>query len=688
MNQFENSYFIFRHIVCSILALLFLEPKAQACEGSAYRVGFGKSQMRGPVLPIGMMGYADISQKVEGIHMPQMSRAMVVEDGCEKSSVGLVIVEIGMVFYHLKHLVLKELSIKAPGVFNESNLMVSATHTHSGIGGYADRLLYNITVGGYYAAVQEAIVEGIVESLIKALESRVPGSLEITSLQSVEPIQFNRSLTAYEKNPEWEKAMYENSIDPEMVMLTAKDLTGRKIGSFNWFGVHPVSLSMENKLISGDNKGLAAYLLEQHMKELEENSVTESKGPSFVAGFVQSKAGDVSPYPVDWGPLPSDRGWSRNQDHGRAQFDLARKALERDGEKIHGPVMGETQFVVLSKNTFKNLNLEGEGTFTLCGGVLGVSFAAGTENGKPVPLFKEGTIYGFNWPRLTLMPQEQECQGAKVMLLPTGFLGNKSLTANEAPFQLVRIGQLLIAGVPFEITTMAGRRLERRLQNDLEQFGVKKVVITSLANEYLHYVTTKEEYESQQYEGGSNLFGGRSLEAYENIYHGLAQRIAFHEQKEILSETSSGTEFGGNSLTKSLIPQGLWGWDKPDRPLDGHDFGDLIRAPKNPIKTGEWQIAEWVGARWENQDPKVINEVGAVERFDGKEWTSYLGVESPDTTVSIQTQGRQSSLMKMSWYPRKPGEYRMCYQGRALLAKSRYQQFRSCSLGFKVINDI
>jgi neutral ceramidase len=688
MNKLKRILESIRYFITGFIVLFPAELKAQECDRVEYQVGLSKSQITGPVLPIGMMGYADISQKVVGIHMPQMSRAMVIEDGCQKNLVGLVVAEIGMVFHHLKYLALKRLSDKAPGVFNESNLMVSATHTHAGIGGYAERLMYNITVGGYYASVEDSIVDGIVESLLKAYENRVPGSLEISSIKSTQPIQFNRSLDAYEKNPEWEKAMYGNSVDPEMVVLSAKDQNGKRIGNFNWFGVHPVSLSMENKLISGDNKGLAAYLLEQHMSNLENDSQSGIKDHSYVSGFVQSKAGDVSPYPVDWGPLPSDHGWSRNQDHGRLQFELARQAIEKDGEKVRGPVVGETQFVVLSKNTFKKPDSEVGETFGLCGGVLGVAFAAGTENGKPVPIFKEGTIYGINWPMLTLMPKEQECQGAKVMLLPTGFLGSQSWTANEAPFQLIRIGQFLIAGLPFEITTMAGRRLERRLQGDLEKFGVKKVVLTSLANEYLHYVTTKEEYESQQYEGGSNLFGARSLEAYESIYHDLAHKVALNE-KSILSPKGL---FEGilpqASRIPLLTPQNFWESDKPDKPLKGYQFGDLMKAPQNPINSGEWQVVEWVGARWEHQDFKRINEVGAVEHFDGKEWVPYLGIESPDTTVAIETRGSRGSLVRMSWYPRKSGEYRMCYQGRAMLGKNRYHQFRSCSLGFKVVNDI
>lgn len=49
------------------------------------------------------------------------------------------------------------------------------------------------------------------------------------------------------------------------------------------------------------------------------------------------------------------------------------------------------------------------------------------------------------------------------------------------------------------------------------------MVTSALANEYLHYVTTREEYSTQNFEGGSTLFGPWTLAAYTQIYSELGE---------------------------------------------------------------------------------------------------------------------------------------------------------------------
>ncbi len=499
---------------------------AKPCASTTFMIGAAKAEITGPLDPVGMMGYGEFSQKVAGIHMPLMSRALFVQDQCGGLPVVIVINDMGMIFGSIREQIIKSINKLLPGVFTESRVLLSATHTHAGVGGFADRLLYNITTGGRHQATMDAIVRGTVEAIVQAYQSQEPGTLQLSQGDSPDNLQFNRSLEAYEKNPPWEKSMYQNPFDPNMVMLVAKDLNNEEIAGFNWFGVHPVSLSIENNLVSGDNKGVAAFLLEEHL-----NKKPRQRQAPFIGGFVQSKAGDISPYPVGdffWNPHPDDRGWTRNIDHGRSQFKLAATLIDQTGTPLSGPVQN---FEATHSLAHEIYSLDGH-IFKTCGGVLGVSFAAGTENARPFPIFKEGTIFGVNWPKWTLMPTEQTCHQQKVLLLPTGFLKPKSWTANRAPFQLVRLGNLLIAGLPFEVTTMAGRRIERMLMQTTSPFGIKQVVLTSLANEYLHYVTTREEYESQQYEGGSTLFGPHSLEAYQAILKSLAEQMVFESQQE------------------------------------------------------------------------------------------------------------------------------------------------------------
>lgn len=60
--------------------------------------------------------------------------------------------------------------------------------------------------------------------------------------------------------------------------------------------------------------------------------------------------------------------------------------------------------------------------------------------------------------------------------------------------QLTRIGNIVIAGVPGEFTTMSGRRLRSALRQTLNLKQDNDVIIAGLSNTYADYVTTPEEY--------------------------------------------------------------------------------------------------------------------------------------------------------------------------------------------------
>ncbi|MCO5567925.1 hypothetical protein L7F22_021621 [Adiantum nelumboides] len=73
---------------------------------------------------------------------------------------------------------------------------------------------------------------------------------------------INRSPSAYLNNPLEERAQYQYNVDKEMTLLKFVDSEWGPVGAFNWFAVHGTSMSRDNKLISGDNKGVAARLME------------------------------------------------------------------------------------------------------------------------------------------------------------------------------------------------------------------------------------------------------------------------------------------------------------------------------------------------------------------------------------------------------------------------------------------
>lgn len=55
---------------------------------------------------------------------------------------------------------------------------------------------------------------------------------------------------------------YLYDVDKNMVQVQFRSLDGKLRGLINWFAVHPTSMNNTNKLISSDNVGYAAVLLE------------------------------------------------------------------------------------------------------------------------------------------------------------------------------------------------------------------------------------------------------------------------------------------------------------------------------------------------------------------------------------------------------------------------------------------
>ena len=60
--------------------------------------------------------------------------------------------------------------------------------------------------------------------------------------------------------------------------------------------------------------------------------------------------------------------------------------------------------------------------------------------------------------------------------------------------QIARIGNIVIACVPGEFTTMSGRRLRAALRDALNLEEDSDVIIAGLCNTYSDYITTPEEY--------------------------------------------------------------------------------------------------------------------------------------------------------------------------------------------------
>ena len=94
-----------------------------------------------------------------------------------------------------------------PGLYTNTNIALSSTHQHSGVGGYLENLLPQITALGYVKETADAIVQGTVRAVVQAHNSLAEGKLSLGNTSVVDG-NINRSPVAYLANPADERAEY------------------------------------------------------------------------------------------------------------------------------------------------------------------------------------------------------------------------------------------------------------------------------------------------------------------------------------------------------------------------------------------------------------------------------------------------------------------------------------------------
>ncbi len=89
----------------------------------------------------------------------------------------------------------------------------------------------------------------------------------------------------------------------------------------------------------------------------------------------------------------------------------------------------------------------------------------------------------------------------------------------------VRVGTTLLGVVQWEITTEAGARIKQHM-SERAPTGIERTAIIGLANGYMQYLTTPEEYQQQTYEGGSTLYGPNTMNFVRHRLGSLSASLA------------------------------------------------------------------------------------------------------------------------------------------------------------------
>ncbi|KAL7623152.1 hypothetical protein AAE478_006833 [Parahypoxylon ruwenzoriense] len=652
--------------------------RAPSRQEDEYLIGVGKADITGPCVEINLMGYADPNQIGTGLRQRLYSRAFIVANPVNPmdrfvylvldTQSGDTAVRYGILSG------LQELGAEYID-YGHHNLAVTGTHSHSGPGAWLNYLLPQITSKGFDKQSYRAIVDGALLSIRRAHESLALGRLSIGSTK-VFGANINRSLFAYLANPEDERARYnissedDGSVEKDLTLLKfQRSSDGKNIGVLTWFPTHGTSVLGNNTLISGDNKGVAAYLFEKSVIG------DESAAEGFVAGFSQADVGDTSPNVLGaWcedgsgercsfenstcsdgrsqkchgrGPrfMEDDQGTSSCFEIGKRQFEPARELYDHLNQ-VPNPVRGGW---VKSFHTFHNMSnhqfrLSNGTEVRTCPAALGYSFAAGTSDG---PGAFEFTQHGSNssntspiWRVVGGMlkePTEEQiaCHAPKPILLDVGEVFRPyPWTPNVVDVQVFRVGQLVIIVSPGEASTMAGRRWKNAVSDEITaRFAGEAqpvdpiVVLGGPANSYTHYITTEEEYGIQRYEGASTLYGPHTLAAYINVTLSWIPYLSSSASRR----PPKGPEPPNNSnRSLSFIPSVIL-----DSPPFFKKFGGVKQDVEDKYQTGARVTATFVGANPRN-NLRLERSYAAVEKL-----VTTSGSESPTGELHKERAQRQ-----------------------------------------------
>lgn len=611
-----------------------------------FNVGAGIYDITGPVAEIRMLGYASITQIAAGMYTRLYARAFVIESPCNGKRVAIVIADLGQLFQGVKQEVVKALNKRYGNLFSDENVMIAATHQHSGPGGLSTYVLYNLSTLGFNRSNFNAVVNGIVMAIVRANAELRPATIKVATGQVI-GTGTNRSKSAYQNNPAAERAAYSEDVNHTMQLLRFDGVDGRPIGMINWFALHGVSMNNRNSYVNSDNKGYAAYLFEKDFH-------SDYGDHTFVAAFAQADSGDVT---ANDGIHPGGVGLDGLADVKRAalpQYLTAKTLYNTATQKITGSIDYRHTFLEMDKIAITP-EFSGGIAASTCPPALGVSMLAGTADGEG--LGRQGvSCDNVNniFPGIMCKLFTTPCQGVKPIFLNLDF-HPVSWVPKILPMQMMTIGDFAVAAMPFELTTMSGRRLRTTIAQELPNIQQQHIALSPLANAYAQYITTPEEYKVQRYEGASTLFGPWSLAALQQEFSRLARALRDH------SSVPAGITPANLSGSQIEMQTGVIFDDVPW----GVQFGTVVQNVRAAYRPGDAvQVIFWGGHPKNNFHTQ--HTFLEVQKLEGGHWQVVRRDRDWDTEYAWQRKGIANSWITITW--RIPqdvalGTYRIVHYG-------------------------
>jgi neutral ceramidase len=294
---------------------------------------------------------------------------------------------------------------------------------------------------------------------------------------------------------------YADTIDPAVNVLRVDQQRGRRdvpVGMFSTFANHGTVVKEPFPYYSADHQGEAERIVETAIRRAGHVPAAQD----VVNAFANSDAGDMTSGIQFSGPTGAEEVGIRE-----AQAMLS--AWRQAGRHMTGdPILGARVRYLWTRTCWCGQ----DGTSTAA--EIGKAAGAGSEEGRTI-FYYEGLAHEGD--RLPVMVGPQ---GDKIPVL-----NETTSTPQAIPFDVVQIGDHLLATVAGEPTVGVGKMLRRTIYAAVAGHGIHRIVIVGYANGYDDYFTTPAEYGVQAYEGGFTMHGTNSAFVLRDALVDLARRV-------------------------------------------------------------------------------------------------------------------------------------------------------------------
>ena len=645
-------------LTVAVIALLAPAPQ----DARALEAGAGRSDITPPTGYF-LMGWVRSDAKAQGQFTRLFGRAIVLEQGGRK--VALVAADLGFVPAGLVADVAERLTRRG---FDEGNVVISASHTHSAPAGYANYPAFNTVAPTSTTPTEfevgtpadEQLYTFLVQRLTKAIaradrdRERAVVGWGRTQLFGVTE---NRSIEAHLAEHEVFREAGDGSfaldplgerhtIDPEVSVLRVDKLTdGRRqpIGIWSTFANHGTVVKPTFPFYNADHHAAAARIAEAKIRRRGK----VPRDQTVVNAYGNADEGDMTAGLRFSGPAGAT-------EVGRREAKAFLRAWRKAGRRMSARIHLRTRWTV---SCFC-------GRDTAIGpvderAVVGLPFLTGSEENRG-PLYDQ-TGVPFEGYR---NPAGGGPQGTKIAAVAdTG-----GVFPTSVPLTTVRVGDRAIVTVPGEMTSGMGRRLRDATEDSVRGSGIRRVVISGLANDFIQYFASPEEYDRQHYEGGTTLFGrATSIFVQERLIELLAALVA----------------------------------GEPAAPPDPHDFrngvsdgaepfpsgaanGEIVAQP-DPVARMDRATFQWRGGPLGQDRPLDLAFVRIQRRIDDRWRTidSDLGLQMLWT---VDEEGNYEALWEPT-FKQRLGKHRFVITARGYRLRSRPFAVRPAT-GLRIVDGI